>query len=55
MAELLATGGSDLAGIAVSAEGTTFIASRGSGVILAREGASRPFSGVRITFYMLGL
>jgi hypothetical protein len=38
MAELIAVGGSDLCGVAVDGSGSTFIASRGSGAILAREG-----------------
>lgn len=38
MAELLATGGNELCGLAVDNSGTLFVASRGSGAILAREG-----------------
>lgn len=38
MAELIAVGGSDLCGVAVDGTGATFVASRGSGAILAREG-----------------
>lgn len=39
MAELIAVGGSDLCGVAIDGTGATFVASRGSGAILAREGA----------------
>ena len=41
MAELLATGGNELCGLAVDNSGTLFVASRGSGAILAREGEAR--------------